>query len=194
MPKRSSPAPELPRRRGLQRDLAAVLATVLLMGGWLVVLVGAEPEHAHAAEHSQEGLPAPPPRGSDLERVLKGLMCRCGCNLTVHACQGSMTCDVAEKMRADAETKLASGLTVPQVFDAFASDYGEQVLAAPTKSGFNLTAWIVPFVVLGAGAALVTAAVTAWRRPHAAAREDEPVPAVDPTYLAAIEREVEREV
>lgn len=193
MPKRSSPAPEQRRRRGFRRHVAAVLSFALLMGGWLVALAGAAPEHVHAAEPAQEGLPPPPPRGSDLEKVLKGLMCRCGCNLTVHACQGSMTCDVAEKMRAEAETKLASGLSVPGVFDSFASDYGEQVLAAPTRTGFNLTVWILPFVALGVGAALVAAAVTAWRRPDVA-HEQEPVPAVDPTYLAAIEREVEREV
>jgi hypothetical protein len=37
------------------------------------------------------------------------------------------------------------------------------VMAAPTKSGFNRVAWIMPYFVLVLGLAMVTLIVRAWR-------------------------------
>ena len=43
------------------------------------------------------------------------------------------------------------GKSKPEVLQAMVAQYGERILAAPTKEGFNLTAWIIPFVMLVAG-------------------------------------------
>ena len=133
--------------------------------------------------------------GPELRKILESLICRCGCGLTVYACEGTMTCEVSVQMRKDAERMLASGMTPDQVLDAFAADYGEQVLAAPTKRGFNLTAWILPFVVLGIGGIVVVFALRSWRPQAATAggAEEAAPPAVDPKYLAEIEKELREE-
>jgi len=94
--------------------------------------------------------------------------------------------------RADAERMLASGMTADQVLAAFAADYGEHVLAAPTKEGFNLTAWVLPFVVLGVGGLVVAFALRSWR-PRRPDQGEEELPRADPRYLAEVERELERE-
>jgi cytochrome c-type biogenesis protein CcmH len=46
---------------------------------------------------------------------------------------------------------LESGLTVDQIIKMQVDEYGETVLSAPSKFGFNLTAWLTPFVALVAG-------------------------------------------
>jgi len=50
------------------------------------------------------------------------------------------------------EQKLAKGESATGIVQFFVAQYGEQVLSAPTKKGFNLTAWITPFVAILAGA------------------------------------------
>lgn len=52
--------------------------------------------------------------------------------------------------------------------------YGNTILAAPTTSGFNLVAWVVPFVVLGTATFFAAVLVRRWKSgaeplPHAAA-------------------------
>ena len=41
-----------------------------------------------------------------------------------------------------------------EIFDFFVDRYGTSVLAQPPKSGFNLTVWIVPPLILLGGVAL----------------------------------------
>ncbi len=78
---------------------------------------------------------------SDIE---KQLMCMCGCGMVLSSCQ----CGTAEEFRTEILTKLEQGIPPDQIIQDFVARYGETVLAAPTKSGFNLTAWITPFVAL----------------------------------------------
>jgi cytochrome c-type biogenesis protein CcmH/NrfF len=49
------------------------------------------------------------------------------------------------------------------VQQAFVQKYGPTVLAAPTTTGFNRTAWIVPFAALFFGFGLVVLVVRGWR-------------------------------
>ena len=41
-------------------------------------------------------------------------------------------------------------------------EYGETVLSAPTKFGFNLTAWVMPFIALVAGGVGVRKVIYSW--------------------------------
>ena len=61
---------------------------------------------------------------------------------------------IAKHMRRLVREKLSQGESREQVLAYFASVYGAGILAAPSKSGFNLLAWTVPVVgVFGALAA-----------------------------------------
>lgn len=135
---------------------------------------------------------AQPAEDPQIKEVLDALICRCGCNLSVYECENTMTCDIAVRMRADAEKKLAKGMSPPQVLDSFAASYGERVLAAPTKEGFNLIAWILPFVGLAIGSVTVAFVLRAWLRQRGTA--EQAPPEVDPNFAAAIEEEVKRGV
>ena len=57
---------------------------------------------------------------------------------------------------------LESGLTVDQIIKSQVDEYGETVLSAPTKFGFNLTAWVMPFIALVAGGMGVRKVINSW--------------------------------
>ena len=55
------------------------------------------------------------------------------------------------------------------VLQGFVQKYGNTVLAAPTTTGFNRIAWIMPFVIFTLGVAGVVALVRAWKSRQAPA-------------------------
>ena len=62
---------------------------------------------------------------------------------------------LSQQMRSVVREKLALGATKEEIFQFFAERYGEGVLAAPPKAGFNLLLWILPFFGIGGGVFLV---------------------------------------
>lgn len=101
----------------------------------------------------------------DLEHQLH---CQCGCNLDVYTCRTTdFACSVSPAMHADVMGLVSGGYSAPEILGAFKAVYGEKVLMAPGKAGFNLVGYTMPFVALGAGAVLVAALLRRWRS-HAA--------------------------
>ena len=60
---------------------------------------------------------------------------------------------VADQMRAFIRERIAAGDSESEIKDALVAQFGEAVLAAPPRSGFNLLAWVLPL----AGGALAVA-------------------------------------
>ena len=54
----------------------------------------------------------------------------------------------ADRERAFIRREIAEGKTKDQIKDELVAQYGTQVLAEPPKSGFDLTAWLVPGVAI----------------------------------------------
>ncbi len=100
--------------------------------------------------------------------------------------------ELARQMRAVVREKLAEGMTRDEVLQFFADRYGESVLAAPPKEGFNLVAWIVPIVSLLIGVAVVALVVRAMRTsaPPLARAESGPEEGLE-EYLAVVDMEIE---
>lgn len=83
---------------------------------------------------------------------LKGqLICQCGCNLVLASCQDMMECTVAAGMVQEISEKLSNGLSSSEIVQSFIARYGKPVLAAPTTRGFDLTAWVTPFLAVVVG-------------------------------------------
>ena len=90
--------------------------------------------------------------------------CQCGCNLDVYTCRTTdFACSVSPAMHADVLGLVSGGHTAPEILAAFKAVYGEKVLMAPVKSGFNLVGYTVPFVALGAGAVIVASLLKRWK-------------------------------
>jgi cytochrome c-type biogenesis protein CcmH len=90
------------------------------------------------------------------------LMCICGCNQILLECN-HVGCPDSDMMRNELMAGVTRGDSDSLVEQAFVQKYGPTVLAAPTSTGFNRTAWIVPFVALGLGLLLVILVVRAWK-------------------------------
>ncbi len=58
--------------------------------------------------------------------------------------------------------KIDQGETKDQIIEYFVAQYGEGILAAPTKKGFNLTAWMAPFVVMALAAGIIYVVTVKW--------------------------------
>jgi len=121
--------------------------------------------------------------------------CQCGCNLDVYTCRTTdFACTVSPAMHADVMGLVAGGHTAQEILAAFNAVYGEKVLMAPVKSGFNLVGYTMPFVALGAGAVMVSALIKRWkaRTPTPAVVTTKPVDATE-RELEAIDAAVRRD-
>jgi len=103
--------------------------------------------------------------------VRRELACYCGCSLTVEDCLRSMRCSESAKLSAEIKALFDAGKTKPEILQAMVAQYSESILSAPTKQGFNLTAWILPFAAIGFGAIAAGMMIKKWRSQTA------PVPA-----------------
>jgi cytochrome c-type biogenesis protein CcmH/NrfF len=111
------------------------------------------------------------------------LMCQCGCNEQLSVC-AMQNCSSATPMRAEIRERLLKGESTDVIVASFVARYGKQVLSAPTMKGFDITAWIMPFLIFCLGIVVVGWIVVRMVRPLPAA-EQVPAP-VDPR----VEREL----
>jgi len=121
--------------------------------------------------------------------------CQCGCNLDVYTCRTTdFACSVSPAMHADVMGLVSGGYTAPEILNAFRAAYGEKVLMAPMRSGFNLVGYTMPFVALGTGAVVVAALLKRWKSRAPAVATVEPSP-IDATVgeLAELDAAVKRD-
>ncbi len=143
------------------RGLAGVLATLLLLAG------------AAAA------VPVDETTVHDVAAQLRCVVCQ---SLSV----ADSPSETASQMRGIIRERLAAGESPAEVRAYFVEKYGEWILLAPPKSGFNLLVWVVPFAGLGLGLVLVAVVLRRWTRkipPGAPA-------GVDPALRERIRREM----
>ncbi|HUI83719.1 MAG TPA: cytochrome c-type biogenesis protein CcmH [Candidatus Binatia bacterium] len=90
------------------------------------------------------------------------LMCMCGCNQILLECN-HVGCTYSDRMRNELEAGIARGDSDSLVLQAFVQKYGNTVLAAPTSTGFNRVAWIMPFAVFVAAVFVTVWLVRLWK-------------------------------
>jgi cytochrome c-type biogenesis protein CcmH/NrfF len=91
-----------------------------------------------------------------------GLMCMCGCNQILLECN-HVGCTYSDRMRNELIAGLERGDSDSLVLQSFVQKYGNTVLSAPTTTGFNRIAWIMPFAVFAAALALTVWLVRMWK-------------------------------
>jgi cytochrome c-type biogenesis protein CcmH len=99
---------------------------------------------------------------------------------------------IATQMRAFIRQRIAAGDSKDEIKDELVAEFGEGVLAAPSKSGFNLIAWVLPLAgLLGALVAITLLARRYSRvRPEPAAAG--PAPPLDPELERRVDEELAR--
>jgi cytochrome c-type biogenesis protein CcmH len=115
------------------------------------------------------------------------LACLCGCGSSVTSCN-MLHCHFSDPARQKLLSMVNAGKSDSDILAAFVEEYGQRVLLKPPAEGFNLLGWLMPFIAIGAGLALVWWLIRRFRRPLAATAGPEP----DPALLAQIERDLDK--
>jgi cytochrome c-type biogenesis protein CcmH len=101
------------------------------------------------------------------------MMCVCGCGQVLLECN-HVGCTYSDKMRGELLAAVDKGGNNNDdlILQGFVQQYGPAVIAAPTVTGFNRIAWIMPFAALGLGITFVVFVVRSWKnRPTPAVAE-----------------------
>jgi len=145
-------------------------ALVLLAATGLVLAAAAVP--VHGADRGPAG----------------EFMCQCGCGLTLANCT-HLSCGPRDAALAEIARLEGQGRSRAEIRAAFIARYGEGVLAAPLRRGFNLLAYWGPYWAIASGALVIVALAAAW------ARRPKTMPAAAASELTAEQRErLEREL
>jgi cytochrome c-type biogenesis protein CcmH len=90
------------------------------------------------------------------------MMCVCGCHQILLECN-HVGCQYSTRMRDELTAAVDRESNDDLALQWFVQTYGTTVIAAPTNTGFNRVAWIMPYLVLVFGLSAVVLIVRAWR-------------------------------
>lgn len=138
------------------RSPASLIVTLGVVSVALVTLLGiaASPASAQAPDPAIE---------EEMYRIADQLNCP--------ICQGQRLSEcpiqICEEMRAEIVDRLQEGRSEEEIIQTFVDRYGIQVLNQPPVEGFNVLAWVMPFVGLAVVLVIGGFALRAWvrRRP-----------------------------
>lgn len=98
--------------------------------------------------------------------------------------------ETSRQMRDLVLKKLREGQTKEEILQYFESRYGERILAKPSKKGFNLVLWFLPFVLVALAAISIYLLIRRWSsRVHTAPAAD-----FDEDQLAEYKERLEKEL
>ena len=104
---------------------------------------------ARLADPSLAGRPRGPVTDYENDPFIIGveekLRCTCGCNLDVYTCRTTdFTCQTSPAMHRQVISLVEENRSAQEILDAFIAEYGEMVLMAPRKEGFNIVGYVLP--------------------------------------------------
>jgi len=91
------------------------------------------------------------------------MMCMCSCSQILMECN-HVGCTYSDTMRNELTAGVDAGKSDSEVLAMFVEKYGTTVLAAPTHSGFDRVAWLLPYIALIVGLGGVAFVVRAWHK------------------------------
>lgn len=127
------------------------------------------------------------PLPSDVEN---GVICVLdGCMMNLAACETQ----AGEKLRVIIREKMfKEGLNKDQTYAYLVGVYGDKVLAAPPKRGFNWVAWLGPFVATIGGGAFIYLRLEKWVGVSLRDEEEEEVVSLEPEAARRLEEELKK--
>jgi len=150
-------------QRYTRRDALAVLGGVVVAGPAAAAAVtGQEPQRRQGAPDSLVADLMDPTRAGKLRArvtayendpvvvgVEEKIRCTCGCNLSVYTCRTTdFTCETSPAMHERVVELMEQQKSAQEILDAFVTQYGESVLMAPPRAGFNLAGYLVPGILI----------------------------------------------
>ena len=103
------------------------------------------------------GAPAPQASLPDIEDEVMCIVCGVPLELATESPQAIQERNLIRHL-------IAQGLTKDQIKDRLVAEYGPNVLATPSDSGFDLAAWLVPGAAIILAAIAIAIGLRRWRR------------------------------
>lgn len=127
-----------------------------------------------------------------VRRVGERLACLCGgCKNSVGSCP-MLGCHYATPKREQIAKMLGEGKNEEQIVNAAVKQEGLQALVTPPAEGFNVLAWLMPFIMIGLGLVVIGFFIKRMSAKRAAAGTPELDDAVLDRYHDQIEKETSR--
>jgi cytochrome c-type biogenesis protein CcmH len=99
---------------------------------------------------------------------------------------------IADRMREYIRGRIDGGACKAEIKEELVAQFGDRVLAAPPKSGFDLLAWLLPLAGLLLAGAAVTLLARRWLRGRAAPEPAPEGPPLDPELERRLDDELAR--
>jgi cytochrome c-type biogenesis protein CcmH len=132
---------------------------------------------------------APPAMAVGVEEQAQLLAAELRCPVCQNLSVGDSPSEMANQMRDLIREKLKNGETPEQIRAYFVSRYGEWILLAPKRQGFNWVAWLLPFAAILGGVGVIGIVVRRSMSRSRAPREA-PLPPLDPRYASRLQAEL----
>ncbi len=116
---------------------------------------------------------------SRFEKAGGKLQCMCGCTQMLLKCN-HVGCSVSAPMIRDLKTAIQAKSNDEEVLDWFRQNYGVTAVILPSTHGFELSAWIVPPLVLVGAIGVMVLVIFAWQKNEPAQAAAGTKIAVDP--------------
>lgn len=114
---------------------------------------------ANAAENKNEYDYKSP----EFKAVASQFMCTCGCGQDHYACDMA-GCKNTDAFKHDLLTMMNEGKNKDEIREYYVNTLGEEILSAPEKKGFSLTAWVLPFAAIGGAGSGIFFVLYRWVR------------------------------
>jgi len=131
----------------------------------------------------------PTPTDDEVNAIAKQLYCPVCENTPLDVCPT----EACRQWRALIRQQLSEGKTEAQIKQYFVENYGARVLAEPPRTGLNWLVYILPPLIILAGAFILFRALRAWTRPVVKpAGSKTPDPKSQDEYILRLEEELKK--
>lgn len=148
---------------------------------------------------TRAGRPMTPITAADndpgIQAIEKQLKCSCGCGLDIYTCRTTdFNCTYSPGLHKQVMALAQQGKTAQEIIDAFIGQYGQQVLMAPPKRGFNLAGYFVPSLAILIAGGFLVRVLRRWTRESetAAVAVAAETPDASPAELERLRRELNK--
>lgn len=191
-----------------RREFFTAIGAFVLAGRQAVGPSGRQQSESQQSERvydpARAGRPREPTTAADndaaIQAIEKRLKCSCGCGLDIYTCRTTdFTCTYSPALHKEVVRLADQGKSDQQIIDEFVAQYGEAVLMAPPRRGFNLAGYFVPSIAIVVAAVFLVRVLRRWTREaqvaHRTAGDNAPaVPLADasPAELQRLRDELDR--
>ncbi len=113
------------------------------------------------------------------QRVGNKIQCMCSCNQMLLKCN-HVGCPVSPVMIRDLQATVKAKSNDEEVLDWFRQNYGVTAVILPSTHGFELSAWVVPPLILVGAIGVMVLVIFAWQKNEPAQAAAGTKVAVDP--------------